>query len=86
MPTVPSKARKLLKQAKKYVFNYQLFDKVKYNNQECFIFGRRTSGSFDIRKLDGTKISAGISYKKLNLLEKRKNLLIERREGDSSHA
>ena len=78
--------KKKLNQAKKYVFNYQLFDKVKYNNQECFIFGRRTSGSFDIRKLDGTKISAGISYKKLNLLEKRKNILIERREGDSSHA
>ena len=77
--------KKKLNQAKKYVFNYQLFDKVKYNNQECFIFGRRTSGSFDIRKLDGTKISAGISYKKLELLEKRKNMLIERREGDSPH-
>lgn len=78
--------KKKLNQAKKYVFAYQLFDKVKYNKEECFIFGRRTSGSFDIRKLDGTKISAGISYKKLNLLEKRKNILIERREGDSSHA
>lgn len=78
--------KKKLNQAKKYVFAYQLFDKVKYNKEECFIFGRRTSGSFDIRKLDGTKISAGISYKKLKLLEKRKNILIERREGDSSHA
>lgn len=78
--------KKKINQAKKYVFNYQLFDKVKYNNQECFIFGRRTSGSFDIRKLDGTKISASISYKKLKILEKRKTLLIERREGDSSHA
>lgn len=78
--------KKKLNQAKKYVFNYQLFDKVKYNKEECFIFGRRTSGSFDVRKLDGTKISAGISYKKLKLLEKRKNILIERREGDSSHA
>jgi hypothetical protein len=77
--------KKKLNQAKKYVFNYQLFDKIKYNKEECFIFGRRTSGSFDIRKLDGTKISAGISYKKLNLLEKRKNILIERREGESPH-
>lgn len=77
--------KKKLNQAKKYVFSYQLFDKVKYNKEECFIFGRRTSGSFDIRKLDGTKISAGISYKKLKLLEKRKTLLIERREGDSTH-
>lgn len=66
-------------QAPKYVFGYQLFDKVLYNNKECFIFGRRSSGSFDIRLLDGTKISAGISYKKLKLLEKRKSYLLERR-------
>ena len=66
-------------QAPKYVFGYQLFDKVLYNNKECFIFGRRSSGSFDIRLLDGTKISAGISYKKLKLLEKRKSFLTERR-------
>lgn len=66
-------------QAPKYVFGYQLFDKVLYNNQECFIFGRRSSGSFDVRLLDGTKLSAGVSYKKLKLLEKRKSYLIERR-------
>lgn len=68
-----------LNQAPKYVKGYQLFDKVLYNNQECFIFGRRSSGSFDIRMLDGTKISAGISYKKLRLLETRKSYLVERR-------
>ena len=68
-----------LNQAPKYVKGYQLFDKVKYKNQECFIFGRRSSGSFDIRLLDGTKISAGVSCKKLILLEKRKSYLIERR-------
>lgn len=68
-----------LNQAPKYVKGYQLFDKVSYQNKECFIFGRRSSGSFDIRLLDGTKISAGISYKKLKLLEKRKSYLIERR-------
>lgn len=68
-----------LNQAPKYVSGYQLFDKVLYNNQECFIFGRRSSGSFDVRLLDGTKLSAGVSYKKLSLLEKRKSYLIERR-------
>lgn len=66
-------------QAPKYVFGFQLFDKVRYKGQECFVFGRRTSGSFDIRKLDGTRISAGVSYKKLKLLEKRKTILAERR-------
>ena len=67
-----------LNQAPKYVFGYQLFDKVLYNNKECFIFGRRSSGSFDVRLLDGTKLSAGVNYKKLKLLEKRKSYLIER--------
>jgi len=31
------------------------------------------------RKLDGTKISAGVTYKKLELIEKRKGYLWERR-------
>lgn len=66
-------------QAPKYVNGYQLFDKVLYRHQECFIFGRRSSGSFDVRLLDGTKLSAGVSYKKLKPLEKRKSYLTERR-------
>ena len=65
-------------QAKYSVFGFHLFDKVKYNNIDCFIFGRRSSGSFDIRKLTGDVISRGISYKKLKLVEYRKSLLIER--------
>ena len=66
-------------QASKYVYGYQLFDKVLYNHIECYIFGRRTRGAFDIRLLDGTKISSGISYKKLKLLECRKTILTQRR-------
>lgn len=65
-------------QAPRYVFGFQLYDKVLYKGQECFIFGRRSSGSFDIRTLDGTKLSAGVSYKKLKLLERRKTILIQR--------
>ena len=70
---------KKLNQAPYIVNGFRLFDKVKYDNQECFIFGRRSSGYFDIRRLDGTKLSAGISYKKLELIQRRKGLLIERR-------
>lgn len=68
-----------LNQASKYVFGFKLFDKVKYSNIECFIFGRRSSGSFDIRKLDGTKIHAGISYKKLKFIEHSNSFITERR-------
>lgn len=67
-------------QADYKVKEFRLFDKVSFNGQECFIFGRRTSGSFDIRLLDGTKINAGVSYKKLTLLETRKLYLYERRK------
>ena len=66
-----------LNQASKYVFGFQLFDKVKYKGETAFIYGRRSSGSFDIRKLNGTKLSAGVSYKKLRLINKRRSYLIE---------
>ena len=38
---------------------------------------RRSSGNFDIRLLDGTRLNAGVSYKKLIPLSKRKNFLTE---------
>lgn len=67
-------------QAPKYVKGYQLFDKVKYDNQTYYVFGRRDSGYFDIRKLNGEKVNKGsLSYKKIKLLEQRKTLLTERR-------
>lgn len=66
-------------QAEYLVKGYRLFDKVKFRGIECFIFGRRTSGSFDVRKLDGVKVSSCAGYKKLTLLEKRKNYLTEKR-------
>ena len=71
--------RRKLNQAPYLVKGYRLFDKVRFQKQECFIFGRRSSGYFDIRRLDGTKVSAGISYKKLELLEARKSILSEER-------
>ena len=67
------------------VKDFRLFDKVLCNGEVGFIFGRRSSGYFDIRTLSGKKISAGISYKKLLLLEKRKTFLTElRKEGRDS--
>ena len=67
-------------QAPYLVKGFRLFDKVLCQGEVGFIFGRRSSGSFDVRRLDGTKISAGISYKKLSLLEKRKTFLTEFRK------
>ena len=71
--------KKKLNQAHYLVHNFRLFDKIKFEGKECFIFGRRNTGYFDIRTLDGTKIHASASVKKLELLEKGKSLLWERR-------
>ena len=65
-----------LNQTPKFVFGYQLFDRVRCLGQEGFVFGRRASGGFDIRKLDGEKINPNISYRKLKYIECRKALLI----------
>lgn len=63
-------------QAEKYVYGFRLYDKVLYNGTECFVWGRRASGSFLLRKLGGVKVKDGISYKRLKLLERSQNYLI----------
>lgn len=48
------------------------------------VFGRRNSGFFDIRTLDGVKVNKGsISYKKIQLVEKPKLFLTERQDSIS---
>ena len=64
-------------QAPYEVKGFRLFDKVCFSGQEGFIFGRRSSGSFDVRTLSGKKLSASVSYKKLCLLEKRQTYLTQ---------
>jgi len=61
------------------VKGFRLFDKVLYKGEECFIFGRRSSGYFDLRKLDGTIVSKSASYKQIKLIKMANILLIERR-------
>ena len=71
--------KKKLNQASYLVKGFRLFDKVEFEGQICFIFARRSSGYFDIRKLNGEVISRSVSWKKLKILETRKSLLMERR-------
>jgi len=73
--------KKKLNQAPFEVKGFRLFDKVEFENNLYYIFGRRKTGFFDIRKLDGTKVNKGsLSCKKLKLIETRKTLLCERRK------
>ena len=62
-------------QAAKYVKGFRLFDKVRYQGQECFIWGRRTSGSFLLRTLDGVMVKDGAGWKHPTLLERSSNYL-----------
>ena len=71
--------KKKLNQASYLVKGFRLFDKVEFEGQICFIFARRSSGYFDIRKLNGEVIHRSASWKKLKLLETRKSLLMERK-------
>lgn len=65
-------------QAEYLVKGFRLFDKVKYQNQVCFIFGRRVKGGFVIRRLNSALVSGDVNYKKLRFLETRRSYLIER--------
>ena len=76
--------RKKLNQAPFLVRGFRLFDLVSYEGIPYYVFGRRVSGYFDIRKLDGTKANNGsVCYKKLKLINTQKTILTERRDSGS---
>jgi len=77
--------------ATRFIRGFQRFDKVLWKGVfptrrsrgvECFIFGRRTSGYFDIRRLDSTKLSQSVKYTELRLLETFRTFSLERRVAD----
>ena len=73
-----SGGRRKLNQAPYLVKGFRLFDKVRYNSMECFVFGRRSTGSFDIRQIDGTKVHAGVNCKKLHFVHISNSFLTKR--------
>ena len=66
-------------QAPYFVHGFRLWDKVKFNGEECFIKGRRTSGYFALTTLNGTKITDSVSYKNLKLIETTNRYITERK-------
>ena len=70
-------------QAPYEVKGFRLFDKVRYEGREVFIFGRRLRGDFDLRTLSGERISSGAGYRKLKLVETKKTYLTEIRKEDA---
>ncbi len=64
--------------APRFVKGFQRYDKVAFRSQECFVFGRRTTGYFDLRLLNGAKVHSSASVKQLKRLERANTFLIER--------
>ena len=77
--TIQKGGYRKLNQAPYLVKGFRLFDTVRYGGEECFISGRRATGFFAIRKLDGTLISNSISYKKLEFVKTKSSYITERR-------
>ena len=71
--------------APRFIHGFQRYDKVKWKGVECFIFGRRATGYFDLRNLDGSKVHASAKYSECAFLESAKTLLIERRRVSSRY-
>ena len=65
--------------ANRFIMGFQRYDKVLWKGIECFVFGRRKTGYFDIRMLNGHKLSSSAKAKDLKLLENFKTLLTEKR-------
>ena len=63
-------------QAQRKIAGFALNDFVKYGSQLCYIHGRRSSGYFDIRRPDGTRVHAGIHYRNITLVERASNSII----------
>lgn len=54
-------------QAPRDIKGFRLFDTVLYNNLPAYVHGRRSSGFFVIKELEGKTLSNGVSYKLLKL-------------------
>lgn len=65
--------------APRFIHGFQRYDKVRWNGAEAFIFGRRATGYFELRLLDGTKVYASAKSTTMTLLESASTLLTERR-------
>jgi hypothetical protein len=79
--TIRKRGQRQRNTAPKYVQGFRLFDCVRYQGKPCFVFSRRSSGYFDLRALDGTKISASANRKKLTSVQRASACLVERRSG-----
>lgn len=70
-------------QAPYKVKGFCLNDQVSYRGKECFITGRRSSGYFALKTLDGTKVHDSAKASELKLLVRGSSWLTEKRMAGS---
>ncbi|RZN15195.1 MAG: HNH endonuclease [Methanosarcinales archaeon] len=61
----------------KEVKEFRRFDKVEYKNKEFFIFGLRSSGYFNLKNIEGEKVTDSVSLKKLTFIERARGKIAE---------
>ncbi len=63
--------------APRTVHGFQRFDKVLWKGIECFVFGRRERGYFNLQQLDGTKVHTDANVKEISLLESARTFSVQ---------
>jgi len=71
------KGVKLKRNTVKEVKGFWRWDKVGYKKKECFIFGLRSSGYFNLKTIDGNKVSDSVNSKKLTFIERARGRIEE---------
>ena len=79
---IPKGGIKLPNQAPPVLYGFRLFDKVMLDNRIGFVYGRRTSGYFLVKDIKGNVLSNSVSYKKLKLIQKRRNFIVDKRDAN----
>jgi hypothetical protein len=64
--------------APRLVHGFQRFDKVSFQGRECFVFGRRANGYFDLRDIAGNRVHASAPARRLRLLERSRSFQTSR--------
>jgi len=64
-------------QAPREVRGFRLMDSVEYAYRDCFLSGRRMSGSFSVADITGKVLAASASYKKLTLKHHNNTYIME---------
>ena len=64
-------------QAPREVSGFRLMDSVEYAYRDCFLSGRRMSGSFSVADITGKVLAGSVSYKKLTLKHHNNTYIME---------